>query len=402
MDLSIIELIGNNMANRNVLDILKARGYIEQVTDESSLRELLETPQVFYQGFDPSSDSFHFGTLESLMVMHILQEHGHKVIFLLGGGTGRVGDPTGKSTTRNQLTHEIVENNAINLQKQVENIGLVKFSGDNGAVMLNNDTWLRTFSFLEDFLMKIARHFSVNTMVKQTTFSTRLAEEKPLSLLEFCYPVLQGWDFLWLYDNENCKIQIGGNDQWTNILQGVELIRKEHEGAQAFAVTLPLILTPDGNKMGKSEKGAVWLDPSKTSPYDFYQYILKLPDESLRQMFLLFTFLPETEIDEIVKNPHEAQKRLAYQITSIVHGEEEARKAAASESVPEITLKAGGEQLIDLLVNSGCVSSKSEVRRLVNQGGVSLVNGEKIDDPAFVITTPTDIKYGKGKLLRVL
>lgn len=387
----------------NVFDLLQSRGFVFQASDEKSLREALNGPIVVYEGFDPSADSLHLGHLMSIMALHHLQEAGHKVIFLLGGGTGRVGDPAGKSAQRNMLTREIVQANAAALKAQVERIGLLHFSGvENPALMPNNDEWLGSFSFLEDFLITIARHFSVNEMVAMRTFAERLEQGKPLSLLEFCYPALQAWDFLELFDRHGCTLQVGGQDQWANILAGVDLVRKSRNGAQVFALTFPLLTTADGVKMGKTEKGPVWLDPNKTSPFDFYQYLVKTPDELVAKLLGLFTFLPMEEIAEIVRDPKEAQKRLAFEVTKLVHGELEATNAAECSSSPEVSLSAnsGKISLVDALTISECVKSNSEVRRRVDQGGVS-IDGEKVTDFKFIITGPCLIKYGKGKLLRI-
>ncbi|NMC35076.1 MAG: tyrosine--tRNA ligase [Veillonellaceae bacterium] len=400
------------MNHTNVLDDLKARGLIFQTSSDDGLHEAFNGPLTIYQGFDPSGDSLTVGHLMSLMVMHRLQEAGHKVIFLIGGGTGRVGDPTGKSATRNLLTRDIVEANAAAVRKQVEGMGLVRFTGDNPAVMLNNDDWLGKFTFLEDFLIEVARFFSVNEMVKMTTFEKRLQEGAQVSLLEFLYPVLQAWDFLHLFRTHNCTVQMGGQDQWGNILQGVELVRKatteplpdgqSKPGKEVFAMTFPLITTTDGVKMGKTEKGAVWLDPNKTSPFDLFQYLVKLPDEMVSQLLKLITFLPLEEIAEIVKDPKKAQQVLAFEVTKIVHGEEAAQKAAAAESIPEIEVGTEGMPLVELLVKSGCLKSNSEVVRRVQQGGVRIQNGEKFTDHKAIVSAPCTIQYGKGALLRVV
>jgi len=388
------------MKSKDVFKTLQQRGYIFQTSNETGLRNALRKKVTLYQGFDPSSESLHLGHFLSIMMLHHLQEAGHAVIFLLGGGTGRVGDPTGKSTSRSQLTKKTVEQNAQAIKKQVEAMGLLKFHGTNAAIMVNNDEWLSKFSFLEDFLMKIARHFSVNEMVGMRTFDERFKAGKPLSLLEFCYPVLQAWDFLELHKRHKCILQIGGQDQWANILQGVELIRKELNGTEVFALTHPLLTTPDGVKMGKTEKGPVWLDSKKTTPFEFYQYLIKTPDSMVPNMLRLFTFLPLEEIDLIIKNPKQAQERLAYEVTKIVHGEEAAIQASGGESIPVLKIKPQGILLEDALVTSKCLPSKSEVWRRVAGSAVS-INDEKVTDSKLRIKTPCLIKYGKGKLLRI-
>lgn len=385
---------------------LKSRGLIYQTSNDAGTEEALTKPITVYQGFDPSADSFHVGNLVGLMVLHRFQQAGHRVICLLGGGTGRIGDPTDKSATRVMLTPEIVKNNVIALQKQVEKIGLLSFSGENPAIMVNNDEWLVDFKFLEDFMANIAVHFSVNDMVKMRTFATRLEEEKPLSLFEFIYPVMQGWDFMHLYKKYKCTLQIGGQDQWVNILSGVELVRKSL-GKEVFAATIPLLTTSDGRKMGKTEQGAVWLDPVKTSPYDFYQYFVKTPDDVLDTTFKMLTFLEPTEISEILKNPKEAQKRLAYEITKIVHGEEAAIKASSLESKPIYKITHEDLTVAEALFDSGVLPSKSEVRRRIEQGGVK-IGDHKVTSTDTMLREfknklpDLSIEYGKGKLLGIV
>lgn len=388
------------MKKANVFDLLKSRGFVFDTSDETGLKDAFNGSITVYQGFDPSADSLHLGHLMSLIALHHMQEAGHKVIFLLGGGTGRVGDPSGKSAQRNLLTRDIVEKNALALKKQVEQIGLLRFSGDNAALMLNNDEWLGSFKFLEDFLIKVARYFSVNELVSLRTFSERLSQGKPLSLLEFCYPALQAWDYLELNSRHNCTLQVGGQDQWANILAGVDLIRKAKEGTQVFAFTFPLLTTSDGVKMGKTEKGPVWLDATRTTPFEFYQYLVKTPDDTVPNLLRLFTFIPLDEIEEIVKQPKEAQKRLAFEVTKLVHGLEAANAAAAAESMPELSLGVEGLTVLDALIKSGGLTSNSEVRRRVEQGGVYL-DDTKVTDINLLITKPAILKYGKGKLLRL-
>ncbi len=389
------------MKKQNVFEILKQRGYVYDTSDEVGLKLALEQPVAMYIGFDPSAQSLHLGHLLLLMAMHYFQEYGHKVIFLIGGGTGLVGDPSGKSTQRNLVTREFIEENAVVLKKQVEDLGLLRFSGENAATMVNNVEWLGEFKFLDDFLIKIARYFSVNELVSMRTFSDRLSENRPLSLLEFCYPALQAWDYLELYKRHKCKLQAGGQDQWANILAGVDLIRKSEDGANVFALTFPLLTTADGVKMGKTEKGPVWLDVNRTSAFDFYQYIVKTPDDMVPTLFKLFTFLPLEEIDLIIKSPKEAQKRLAYEVTKLIHGDAAAKEAQNAENIPEAKLKDSGLNIVEVLVSSGCLPSNSEAKRRIQQGGV-YVGEEKVENVDFLIKSECIVKYGKGKLLKII
>lgn len=395
----------------NIFDILKSRGFISQVSDEGEVRRLLAKPgATIYIGFDPSIDSLHVGHLLPLIAMHYLRQAGHRVIFVLGGGTGRVGDPTGKMKTRQLLTTHQIAANERKIEAQVERLGLINFHGKNAALMINNNEWLGKFRFLEDFLIRMAKFFSVNEMIKMRTFADRLAGGKNLSLMEFCYPILQAWDYLVLFENYGCRLQMGGQDQWANILQGIDLIRRVH-GEEVHALTLPLLTTPRGEKMGKTEKGHLWLDPKKTSPFDFYQYLVNIPDENVSQMLKLFTFLPLTEVDRILSgHPRDAQRRLAFEVTKIVHGEE-ARKAqadaerlfgtrsGATESVPIFQVMES-LPLSEILTQSGALPSKSEVERRCIQGGVRIAN-EKVTDGRTLIKNECVIRYGKNSFLRI-
>lgn len=391
---------------------LKKRGYISQTSNDDGVAQLLANEQAtIYQGFDPSADSFTLGHLMPLMMLSYLQEAGHRIIFLLGGGTGKIGDPTDKQSSRKLLDPRTVAKNAESLKRQVEEIGLLSFEGENKALMLNNDEWLSEFSFLDDFLLKVARHFSVNEMVKMETFARRLNSESHLSLLEFCYPVLQGWDFLHLFENYNCKIQVGGNDQWANILAGVDLIRRDH-GEEAFALTHPLITTPNGTKMGKTAKGTVWLDPEKTPPFDFYQYLQGAPDEIVPIMLKTLTHLPLDEIESILENPRNAQKQLAFEVTKLVHGKETAQQCrsdaeklfggaeGSTESVPTFHIPTEGMELAEILVESDSLPSISEVKRRIEQNAVE-IDEEKITEPKTTVNEPCLIRYGKNSFLKI-
>ena len=416
----------NEMVNSNggsVLDVLINRGFIDSavedgketfaVTNLDKTRALLDRGTTIYEGFDPSGSSLHLGHLLSLMALHYLQEAGSRIIFLLGGATGRVGDPTDKKSTRQFLTAETVVKNAASIRKQVEGMGLLSFE-EGKALMLNNDSWIAPETFLDFYMMEIARFFSVNELVKMDTFRRRLVEGKHLSLMEFLYPTLQAWDFLHLYREYRCEIQVGGKDQWANILQGISLIRA-HGGqdVNVQGMTFPLLLTPSGEKMGKTEKGPLWLDPEMTSPFEFYQYIEKTPDDMVGQLFKLFTFLDLEEIEGVMAgDSREAQKRLAFEVTKIVHGEEEAEKArrhsktlfsrgnsASVDVIPETVIKTS-TTLDEVLVASGALTSRSEVRRRC-AGGAIKIGGKKITDPKTVISENCTIQYGKSSFLNV-
>jgi len=396
----------------NVFDTLKKRGFVYQTSNEAGLKELLSKPgAAIYCGFDPSTPSFHLGTLIILRAFHHLQQAGHKIIFLLGGGTGKIGDPSGKDKSRKLLDSETVEANKKALAAQVEKIGLLKFSGPNAAIMLDNNDWLSKFKFLDEFLLDVARHFSVNEMVSMETFKKRLDSQTNLSLLEFCYPVLQAWDFLHLFEEHGCRIQIGGSDQWANILAGTGLIRRKHR-QEAFAWTLPLLTTPSGEKMGKTEKGPVWLDDQCTSPFEMYQYLINVDDSLVTPMLKLLTLLPLGEIETIAKgSPREAQQHLAFEVTKLVHGEDAARKArtdseklfgkgkGGTETIP-VFETTPGLTLEEILVESGSLPSKSEVRRRVEQNGIT-VNGEKVSNAKMPITKPSTVKFGKTRFLKI-
>ncbi len=396
----------------NVFDLLKKRGFVYQTSNETGLKELLGKPgATIYCGFDPSASSFHLGQLIILMAFRHLQRSGHKIIFLLGGGTGKIGDPTGKDKSRKLLDLQTVEANKKELAAQVEEIGLLKFSGPNAAVMLDNNDWLSKFKFLDEFLLDVARHFSVNEMVSMDTFKKRLNSQTNLSLLEFCYPVLQAWDFLYLFENHDCRVQIGGSDQWANILAGTGLIRRKHR-QEAFALTFPLLTTPSGEKMGKTEKGPIWLDDQRTSPFEMYQYLINVNDSLVTPMLKLLTALPLEKIATIEKgSPQEAQQHLAFEVTKLVHGEEAAQKARTdseklfgkgegrAETIP-IFETDPGLTIEEILVKSGSLPSKSEVRRRVEQNGIT-IDGKEVPNAKMLIIKSSTIKFGKTRFLKI-
>lgn len=359
------------------------RGFIQQVTYEEEVREMLgKEPVTFYIGFDPTADSLHVGHFLQLIVMAHMQRAGHRPIALMGGGTAMVGDPSGKSDMRKMLTKEDIEHNSSRFKAQFEK--LIDF-GEGKAIMENNAKWLLNLNYV-DFLREIGMHFSVNRMLTAECYKSRL--EKGLTFLEFNYMLMQGYDFLELYRRYGCSLQLGGDDQWSNILAGADLIRRV-ESKPAYGMTFTLLTTSEGKKMGKTESGAVWLDPEKTSPYDFYQYWRNVGDADVEKCLALLTFLPMDEIKRLGSLPgeqiNEAKKVLAFEVTKLVHGEEEAAKAKQAaealfggggdmESMPTTSvIKAQLEQginIIDLLVLTGLVPSKGEGRRLIAQGGV--------------------------------
>lgn len=383
----------------NVYDILKERGYIEQCTNEEELRKLLGSKSVtFYIGFDATADSLTAGHFLTIMTMMHMQRAGHRPIALLGGGTTMIGDPTGKSDMRTLMTQETIQHNAECFKKQLSKF--INFDNDK-AILANNADWLLNLNYVE-FLREIGIHFSVNKMLTAECYRQRM--ERGLTFFEFNYMLMQSYDFWKLNKLYNCELQMGGNDQWSNILGGVELIRRK-EQKEAYGLTLKLLTTSDGVKMGKTMKGAVWLDPNKTSPYEFYQYWRNIEDVKVEECLALLTFLPMDEVRRLgsLKDAeiNYAKEVLAYEITKTVHGEEEAIKAreasralfgsgAISEDMPTTSYPASrfkeGIDLITLLCDAKLASSRSDARRIIQQGGVT-VNNVKVTDfsKAFTI-----------------
>ena len=378
---------------QHILDVLKERGFIAQMTFEEELYKQLEQPTTFYVGFDPTADSLHIGHYIPIMAMAHMQRAGHRPIALMGGGTAMIGDPSGKTDMRKMMTVETIDNNVACIKRQMSRF--LDFS-EGRAIIANNGDWLRHLNFI-DFMRDIGSTFSVNKMLTAECYKARMATENGLSFLEFTYMLMQSYDFLELYHRYGCRLQMGGNDQWSNMLGGADLIRRK-EQESAFACTFQLLLTHDGRKMGKTEKGALWLDPAKTSPYDFYQYWRNVDDKDVEKCLGLLTFLPMDEVRRLGALQdsaiNEAKKVLAFEVTKLVHGEEEAvraQEAAASlfggaamgGSIPttEITADdlARDARVTTLLALCGLAPSNSAARRLVQGGGVS-IGEEKVTD----------------------
>ena len=394
-----------------VYEELQARGLIAQVTDEDTIRDLVNNGKaVFYIGFDPTADSLHVGHFMALCLMKRLQMAGNKPIALIGGGTAMIGDPSGRTDMRSMMTTETIDHNCECFKKQMSRF--IEF-GEDKAIMVNNAEWLRDLNYIE-FIRDIGACFSVNNMLRAECYKQRM--EKGLSFLEFNYMIMQSYDFMALYQKYGCNLQFGGDDQWSNMLGGTELIRKKL-GKDASAMTITLLLNSEGKKMGKTAKGAVWLDPEKTSPYEFYQYWRNVGDGDVLKCIRMLTFLPLEQINAMDSwegsQLNEAKEILAYELTKLVHGEEEAEKAKAAAKalfagggdmadMPTTTLKSedfrdGSIDILGVLTASGLTPSRSEARRAVEQGGVT-VNDEKVTD---IKTTYTAENFaGDGMLVR--
>ena len=397
-----------------VYDELVARGLIAQVTNEEEIREMVDNGKAtFYIGFDPTADSLHVGHFMALCLMKRLQMAGNKPIALIGGGTAMIGDPSGRTDMRSMMTKETIEHNCACFKKQMERF--IEF-GEGKAQMVNNADWLLNLNYI-DFIRDIGACFSVNNMLRAECFKQRM--EKGLSFLEFNYMPMQSYDFYYLFQHYGCNMQFGGNDQWSNMLGGTELIRRKL-GKDAHAMTITLLLNSEGKKMGKTAKGAVWLDPNKTTPYEFYQYWRNVDDADVMKCIRMLTFLPLEQIDEMDTwkdaKINEAKEILAFELTKLVHGEEEAQKAKNAakalfmggagdeEHMPttEITadqLTDGQIGILNLMVACKLASSNKEARTLVTQGGV-LVNDEKVPAPTFMVTEAMlkeGVKIRKGK-----
>ena len=403
-----------------IYEELKARGLIAQVTDEELIRDLVNNGKAtFYIGFDPTADSLHVGHFMALCLMKRLQEAGNKPIALIGGGTAMIGDPSGRSDMRQMMTTETVCHNCDRFKEQMSRF--IDFS-EGKALMVNNADWLLGLNYI-DVLRDVGAHFSVNRMLTAECYKQRM--EKGLSFLEFNYMIMQSYDFYMLYQKYGCNLQFGGDDQWSNMLGGTELIRRKL-GKDASAMTITLLLNSEGKKMGKTQSGAVWLDPKKTSPYDFYQYWRNVADADVLKCIRMLTFLPLEEIDKMDgwegAQLNQAKEILAYELTKLVHGEEEAEKAQAAAKalfsqgnavdMPKVELsfedlEDGAIDILSMLVKAGLVPTRSEARRAVQQGGVS-VDGEKVEDIHKTYTGEDlsgeglVLKRGKKKFCKIL
>ena len=377
-----------------IYDELVARGLIAQVTDEDEIKELINNGKaVFYIGFDPTADSLHVGHFMALCLMKRLQMAGNRPIALLGGGTGMIGDPSGRTDMRKMLTKEDIDHNIACFKEQMSRF--IEF-GEGKAMMVNNADWLLDLNYVE-LLREVGACFSVNNMLRAECYKQRMA--KGLSFLEFNYMIMQSYDFYHLFKEYGCNMQFGGDDQWSNMLGGTELVRRKL-GKDAYAMTITLLMNSEGKKMGKTANGAVWLDPKKTTPYEFYQYWRNVADSDVLKCIRMLTFLPLEEIDKMDSwegsQLNKAKEILAYELTKLVHGEEEATKAQSAssalfgagndtENMPTTEIESADMALLDVMLVAGLVPSKKEARRLVEQGGVA-VNDEKINDVNFVLT----------------
>ncbi len=394
-----------------IYEELQVRGLIAQVTDEPEIRDLINRGGAkFYIGFDPTADSLHVGHFMALCLMKRLQMAGNRPVVLIGGGTGYIGDPSGRSDMRSMMTPETIQHNCDCFKKQMERF--IEF-GDDKAIMVNNADWLLKLNYIE-LLRDVGACFSVNNMLRAECYKQRM--ERGLSFLEFNYMIMQSYDFYYLHEHYGCNMQFGGDDQWSNMLFGTDLIRKK-TGKDAYALTITLLMNSEGKKMGKTAKGAVWLDPNKTSPFEFYQYWRNIDDADVMKCIKMLTFIPIEEIAEMEKwddsRINEKKEILAYELTSLVHGEEEAKKAQTSaralfsgagdiENMPTTALSDedftdGGIGILDLLLKGKMAPSRSEAKRLVMQGGV-LIGDEKVE--SFSLTLPKEKFSGDGVIVK--
>ena len=393
----------------NIFEELTQRGYTEQLTYPEEIKNLLDNESIsFYIGFDPTADSLHVGHFISLMVASHMQKAGHRPIILIGGGTATIGDPSGKTDMRRMMSREEIDHNVECFKKQIAKF--LSFEGENAAIIVNNADWLLDLKFI-NFAREIGSLFSVNKMLAAECYKQRM--ERGLTFFELSYMLMQSYDFLYLHDKYGCKLQMGGNDQWSNILGGVDLIRRIGH-SDSYGLTFKLLTTKEGKKMGKTEKGALWLDATKTSPYDFYQYWRNIDDADVKTVLSLLTFLPMEKVEELSnlkdEKINEAKKVAAYEITKLIHGEEEAKKAEEAsnalfggqgslDNMPTATV-ASNISILDAIIQVGFAPSKGQARQLITQGGISL-NDTKISDTNYVLSD-TDFKDGfailkKGK-----
>ena len=411
----------NNLTNKSIYDVLKERDLIKQIAFEDEFIQLAKTKKTFvYLGIDPTADSIHIGHFIPLMIMSYFQKCGHTPVILVGGGTALIGDPSGKTDMRKMLTKEDIENNVECIKKQVAKF--VSFEGENAAIIVNNADWILDLNYM-DFIRTYGIHFNVNRMLSAECFKQRM--EKGLTFFELNYMLMQSYDFLHLFETQKCQIEIGGDDQWSNMLAGVDLIRKIHKKG-SFCLTCPLLLNADGVKMGKTVNGALWLDPKKTSPYEFYQYWRNIRDNEVYDVLRMLTYLPMDEVKRLSslegEKINEAKKIAAFEITKLIHGEEEAIKAKESaealfenqknsNNMPEFNISnellSNNEiPIIDILINSKLAPSKGQARILIEQGGIS-INDEKITDTKYIINKNDFdgyfiLKKGKKTFIKII
>lgn len=383
------------MNEQNIYDVLKERDLIKQITFEDEFKKLSKEEKFsVYLGIDPTADSIHIGHFIPLMMMSYFQKCGHRPILLVGGGTAFIGDPSGKTDMRKMLTKEEISKNVDNIVKQVSKF--ISFEGDNAAIIVNNGDWILDLNYM-DFIRTYGVYFNVNRMLDAECFKQRM--EKGLTFFELNYMLMQSYDFLHLFETQGCKVEIGGDDQWSNMLAGVDLIRKIHQNG-SFCVTCPLLLNAEGKKMGKTVSGALWLDASKTSPYEFYQYWRNIGDAEVYDVLRMLTYLPMDEVKRLASLPgeqiNEAKKIAAFEITKLIHGEEEAKKAEEAsialfegtgslENMPTVKLETTNISILDAIILTGIAPSKGQARTLITQGGISL-NDNKIEDTAYMLS----------------
>ncbi len=387
--------------SNNIFEILTQRGYTEQLTHPDEIRDILNNKSIsFYIGFDPTADSLHVGHFISLMVASHMQKAGHRPIILIGGGTATIGDPSGKTDMRRMMSREEIDHNVECFKKQISRF--LSFEGENAAIIVNNADWLLDLKFI-NFAREIGSLFSINKMLAAECYKQRM--ERGLTFFELSYMLMQSYDFLYLHDKYGCKLQMGGNDQWSNILGGVDLIRRIGH-SDSYGLTFKLLTTKEGKKMGKTEKGALWLDANKTSPYEFYQYWRNIDDADVKNVLSLLTFLPMEKVEELSslkdEKINEAKKVAAYEITKLIHGEEEAKKAEEAsnalfegqgsiENMPSAEID-NNISILDAIITVGFAPSKGQARQLINQGGITL-NNEKVSDTNYILS---DSDFAEG------
>ncbi len=387
--------------SNNIFEVLTQRGYTEQLTHPDEIRDILNNKSIsFYIGFDPTADSLHVGHFISLMVASHMQKAGHRPIILIGGGTATIGDPSGKTDMRRMMSREEIDHNVECFKKQISRF--LSFEGENAAIIVNNADWLLDLKFI-NFAREIGSLFSINKMLAAECYKQRM--ERGLTFFELSYMLMQSYDFLYLHDKYGCKLQMGGNDQWSNILGGVDLIRRIGH-SDSYGLTFKLLTTKEGKKMGKTEKGALWLDANKTSPYEFYQYWRNIDDADVKTVLSLLTFLPMEKVEELSslkdEKINEAKKVAAYEITKLIHGEEEAKKAEEAsnalfegqgsiENMPSAEID-NNISILDAIITVGFAPSKGQARQLINQGGITL-NNEKVSDTNYILS---DSDFAEG------